>query len=285
MKILILVFITALFSGCATHAKIDQDKLASVKKVAVVVFTLKKSIEHRDDPTEDDSDWHANLSNATTKGDGVTASTLAFPRFVSELNSKGLPFNVMTLDEMKGNAAYMELYTPPKQESTEKIVAKETATLYAKTFIGGETVLQMFSGAPDAASPSGIMNFGLPEDEWDEDDNALTGAKGEMEHIKKSIKALGVDAALVIVDRGTSFQCNLACVMGTGDSSMGGAFYSSLILPNGEDIAKINFWFEGDAHAGMVTYVVNPLQRESLYKAHGKKMGEEYVELFLEQRN
>ena len=56
-KILVLAVLTLALSACSSTAvRIDQDQIGQVKKVAVVVFALKKSIEYRDEPTEDDSE-------------------------------------------------------------------------------------------------------------------------------------------------------------------------------------------------------------------------------------
>ena len=249
-------------SGCGGPVKVNQDELKKVKKVAVIVFALKSTIEHRDTPAEDDSDLGAALANETAFGDGETAANLAFPEFINTLNSKKLPFHVLTIKEMKANKKFMSLYKAPKKESK------------------GNALTSFFGASAYARSPTGFMNFGMVE-EYDKDEcTPLTGKSGEQFYIQKAMEALKVDAALIVVDRGTSFQCNLACGLGNGDSSMGGAVHTLLMGRSGQTVAKFNFDFEGSSHALMARYIVNPLQRDKLYKAHGKEIATEYVKEF-----
>jgi len=132
-------------------------------------------------------------------------------------------------------------------------------------------------------APAGFTHFGLPK-KWKANGKALTGKKGEMEYIKKAIDALGVDAAIILVDRGSSFQCRLACGLGNGDSTMGGAFNAAIIGKDGSTIVAVNNWFNGKAHAVMYRYVVNPLQRESLYTQHGVRMAQVFAKTYREYK-
>ncbi len=255
---LIGLLMLAFLSACSSGVKINESELKKVKKVAVVVFTLKKSIEYRDEPTKDDSDFLALTANTTAAGSGENAATLALPQFIRELDRQ-MPFKVLTVEEMRANKKFMALYTPPKEVGLMGALGS------------------FFVGGPPAESARGFMNFGLPSSYDEDDGEAIMGEKGEMKYIKAAMEALKVDAALIIVDRGTSFQCNLLCLNGGGQASMGGAFHSVLLGRNGQEIVKLNTWFEGEANALMGAYIVEPLERDYLYKEHGKKMAKEWV--------
>jgi len=264
-NILFIVLFSFALVSCNESVKVDEDKLKNIKKVAVVVFTLKARIAHRDDPKDDDTDIAAWGPNRTAFGLGQKAADLAYPTFIEELNRQGLPFNVMSFEEMKSNTAFMAMQPAKKDEMTDKAML---ATV---------TALKPNRGA---ASANGFINFGLPK-KWKSSGSAVTGGKDELEYIRKAIEALGVDAAIVIVDRGTSFQCRLACVVGTGDSTMGGAFNGALVGKDGSVIFEVNNWFQGKAHAAMAGYIVNPAQRTKLYEQHGVRMGQVFSETLL----
>ena len=264
-KIPITIFILIFLSACTSNVKIDQDKLSQVKKVAVVIFTLKKSIEYRDEPNKDDSDILALHANSLAAGDGENAATLALPSFINQLNTYKLPFKVMSLAQMKNNKKFMSLYQKPED----------------KGLLG--TLGSFFSSGLDGASARGFMNFGLPEKFNENNGKALMGKDHEIKYIRAAMQALNVDAALIVVDRGTSFQCNALCLSGTGQASMGGAFHSLLINRRGDEVVRVNQWFEGNANALMTVYAVNPLERDGLYSAHGKQMADEYYKAFINQ--
>lgn len=265
-KNMLIALLTVFVASCSSQSvKLDEDKMKNIKNVAVVVYTLKAKIAYRDDPKQDDSDLGAWAANTTAYGLGEKAANKSFPEFVKELNAQNLPFKVMSVDDMKTNSAFMALQP---EASSEKLTdeAMKAALTSAKTNKAG-------------TSASGFINFGLPR-KWKSDGSALTGKKGEMEYIKKAIDALGVDAAIVIVDRGTSFQCRIACVLGSGDATMGGAFNAALVGKDGSIILGVNNWFNGKAHALMARYVVNPLQREKLYSQHGVRMAQVFGETY-----
>jgi hypothetical protein len=269
MKAKILVILLSIFIvSCASQSfRIDEARIKSVKSVAVVIFTIKAKIVYREDPREDDSDFSAWAANSSAFGIGENAANLAFPEFVKEINHQNLPFRVLSIDQMRSNAAFMALQ-PPSPEGTSTNQAKIAALAAISTNSAG-------------TGPTGWIDFGLPED-WEDDGTALTGEEGEMNYIMKSIDALGVDGAIVIVDRGASFQCRLACFWGNGDSTMGSAFNAALVGRDGATILALNNWFDGSAHALMTSYVVNPLQRENLYSQHGVRMAKVFGETYRE---
>ncbi len=269
MKKSFLIILLAVFvTSCASQSvSVDEDKMKNIKNVAVIIFTMKAKIAYRDNPKEDDSDLGAWGANSTAFGIGENAANLALPEFLNELNNQNLPFKVMALEEMKKNSAYMALQPPaPASPRTKKTM---------------KTALSALKTNRAATGATGFVNFGLPK-KWKSNGKALTGKKGEAEYIKKAIDALGVDAALVIVDRGTSFQCRLACALGSGDATMGGAFNAALIGKDGSTIIAANNWFNGKAHAVMARYVVNPLQREKLYTQHGVRMAQVFADTYRE---
>jgi len=265
-KNLLFILLSVFITSCATQSvSVDEDKMKNIKKVAVVIFTMRAKLVYRDDPKDNDSDIAAFIANTTAFDIGENAANLAFPQFTKELNNQNLPFKVLTVEELRENSAYMALQPPaPTNKLDEK--AKKTALAAVSTNRAG-------------TAPAGFIHFGLPR-KWKASGKALTGKKGEMEYIKKAIDVLGVDAAIVIVDRGTSFQCRLACVFGTGDSTMGSAFNAALIGKDGSTILAVNNWFHGKAHAAMAGYIVNPLQRSELYFQHGIRMAQVFAETY-----
>lgn len=265
---ILIILLSVFVASCAGQSfRIDETRMKSVKTVGVVIFTVKAKISFRKDAREDDSKFGAWSANSTSFGIGENAANLAFPEFVKELNRQNLPFRVLSVDQMKANSVFMALQpdTSSRSQTDEAKVAALAAVSSNRTGTG----------------PTGFIDFGLPKD-WESDGDALTGEKGEMEYIKKAIDALGVDAAIVIVDRGASFQCRLACFFGTGDATMGGAFNAAMISKDGSTILTVNNWFDGKAHAVMVNYVVNPIQREKLYLQHGVRLAQVFAETYRE---
>lgn len=265
-KNILFILLSIFVASCASQSvSVDEDKMKNIKNVAVVIFTMKAKIVYRDDPKQNDSDLGAIFANSTAFGIGENAANLAFPEFLKELNNQNLPFKVLTAEELKANSAYMALQPPaPANPSTDKV--KKAALASVSTNRAG-------------TAPTGFVHFGLPK-KWKANGKALTGKKGEMEYIKKAIDALGVDAAIVIVDRGSSYQCRAACILGNGDATMGGAFNAAIIGKDGSTIVAVNNWFHGKAHALMARYVVNPLQRENLYLQHGTRMAQVFAKTY-----
>ncbi|MBI4081487.1 MAG: hypothetical protein HY423_02645 [Candidatus Lambdaproteobacteria bacterium] len=262
----------ALALGGCSFGKVTVDKAEyqKVKTVAVVIYTVPESIEYKDDPREKKKSLLQQVIQAVAKGDGVKAATVSQASFSEALNRQGLPFRVLSADEVRSNPGYSSLnmssYVKPKEQP-----AGGATMQLAMSFMGAK------SGPPDGSAPQGLVQFGLPQD-WS-GGNPLMGTKDETRYLTDTIKALGVDAALVVADPGYAFVCN-ACAGGTGDGSTGSAFMVSLVNPQGKPILAMREWFAtSGGHAAMVAYAVNPLQHESLYKQHGEYMAKVFGDI------
>ena len=275
-KNVVLLICALLISGCASTLKFDKAKLKKVKKVGIVIFTVPESIKYKSDPKAGkESELSAVVKIVARKmseGDGVKAATLSMRTFIKELNKSKLPFKVISRKEMLKRKSFKGLYSPPAPKKKAK---------------GALGMLASF-GSPNMSvgvGPKGINSYGL-QSNWSGGD-ALIGSDSEMEYIKKAIKALKVDAALVINDKGYSFSCNACAGAGgvmNGSASTGSAFTVTMVDKKGGPIMQLREWFGStSSNAMMVSNIVNPLEHEKLFKVHGQKMGKLFARMFKEK--
>ena len=258
-QIVVFFATVAILAGCGTARVFEKSRVQSIKKIAVIMYTVPETINYRSNPRDAGSKGMlASVLDAAGKNNGKRAATISHKTFIANLqNAKGLPFKIMSYNDMMANKAFRELYVPPKKKEDKGLMGS------ALSFLGvGKKV-------KDGASPKNMNQYGISPWKFG---TALSGADGEMDYIKKALSALGVDAVLLINDPGFSFSCEV-CLGSTGAASTGSAFNATLIVESGEIIMDIHEYFlTTDAQAAMVTGTVNPLQHESLFKEHGKKM-------------
>ena len=245
-------------SGCSFgKTTINKEKYNQVKKVAVIVYTVPEEIRYSDNPKASGSNGLLQAAiQAAAAGKGNRAATIALDNFITTVNQQKLSFRALSVGEMRGNKAFSALYTPPVAEAP-----KEGVMAYM-SFLKGPDKLK-------GAAPDGLNQFGMPQD-WS-GGNALQGTKEESNYISEAIKALDVDGAIIIADRGFSFVCEV-CAGGTGAGSTGSAFMVALVNKDMDVILSQREWFATtDKQAAMTSYAVNPLQHDSLFAEHGKK--------------
>jgi hypothetical protein len=264
-------------SGCASTTKFNKAEINQIKKVAVVVFTVPETIEYKEDPKAVNSGGGLMqlvkaVVKATSQGNGPEAAQLSLVNFIDTANSASLPFKILSYDEMGNNAEFTALIKPPEVE-----VQKNDAT----SMLMSAMAPKKEKGVP----PPKLNGFGL-DPTWD-DGNALTGANGEMEYIVNAIKALKVDAALVINDRGYSFSCSACIGQGgvmSGTGSTGSAFNATMVTGDGKVILDLREWFGStSANTPVVANVVNPFDHKRLFEAHGVKMANLFSNMFSEK--
>ncbi|MBU3917379.1 hypothetical protein KKA14_17745 [bacterium] len=264
-----------LLASCGGATKFDKARIASISKVAVVVYTVPDKIEYKEDPKEEKGGLSLQaVAKAVAKdlatGKGEEAATISLEAFINTINQQGLPFEVISKKEMMSNSEFTKLYIPPVKEEKPAGVAG-----MAMGMLGGGASIT-------GVGPVNLNAYGLQDNWWE--GQALTGGGNEMEYIKSAIEALNVDAALVINDRGYSFSCK-ACVgaggVMNGNASTGSAFIVSLVAKDGAVLANIRQWFGSTSGgAAMVSSMVNPLQHTGLYQAHGEKTAMLFAEEF-----
>ncbi|MGK0367395.1 MAG: hypothetical protein ACI9QD_000529 [Thermoproteota archaeon] len=277
MRFILMVSLLAFLASCGSTKKIDTAAIKRIKKVAVIVYSVPEKIEFRENPRGEKSKGFslADLAKAllkdATAGVGSQAATIAMNQFVKTLKYEKLPFKVITLKEMKMKKAFKKL-------AIKKVVKKKE-----KKKSGWMSMAANFAGVKSeikAHSPTGLREFGLSKNWWD--GKALMGSADEKEYIDKAIKALGVDAVLVINDPGFSFSCK-ACIGGTGAASTGSAFNISLVGKGGKVLLNLRQWFGTSSESSaVVTGIVNPYTQNSLFKAHGEKTAKLFSEEFKE---
>ena len=263
--------------SCGGAMTFNKPGLDQVKTVAVVIYSVPSKITFRDDPKAKEEDSLLELAAKAAladmaDGDGEEAATISLETFIETINQQGLPFTVVSKDQMMSNSTFTSLFVPrvePEEKDTAEMALEMAGSMFG--FGGGD--VEMGTG------PAGINAFGL-KPSWG-DGNALTGSENEKEYIKNAIQALDVDAALIINDFGYSFSCQ-ACVGNSGSGSTGSAFHATLVNRNGVTIANIRQWFGATSSGAVLAMgMVNPLQHENLYKTHGEKTAELYAEEFL----
>lgn len=301
---LMLMMLALLYlAGCSVGSKVEWDKAAmqDVKKVAVVVYSVPPSIRIRDNPRESvrekKSVGLADLAklgqSVASSSNGPRAAELAHKTFIKFLNQQNLSFKAITANQMRSNSAFTAVAakTVEKQAQAAADAArkkaeedkKKSGAMKALSFLGGfGGGSKPSSGPVPAASPAGIPNFGLAPD-WRGSPSALLGAPGETEYIKGAIKALGVDAAIVVNDPGYSWGCE-TCIANTGNASTQAAFLISIVDPSGEVILDMRQWFAiGGGNAVMAAGIINPLQYDSLYEGHGEKTARVFADYYKEE--
>ncbi|MEE8435714.1 MAG: hypothetical protein V3S64_13085 [bacterium] len=273
MRVLLsLVAALVLFSGCSSVV-FDKKAVGKVKKVAVLVYTVPKSIQYYDDPKQRKRSLLQIAASMANINNGQNAATLSQKSFIEELNRQKLGFKAISRTEMMNNAAYLKISnkwvaTRSKQKGTTSGLAKAARIFGA---LSG-------SKSSEGVGPKGMPEFGLAGN-WSAK-SALTGGSGELAYLKDAIAALGVDAAIVINDQGYSFGCE-ACIGGTGSGSTHTAFLISIVDRNGEEILGMREWFNFQPRsAAMVAYIINPLQHDSLFEGHGIKTAKVFANLF-----
>jgi hypothetical protein len=271
-NVLLLTLLSVLLScGSATFKK---DEVTSIKRVAIVAYSIPEKIEFRDDPKQQNKPGVMDLVKMVAKNftevDGQKAAELSYNEFVKSINtSTHLPFKALTLEELRKNSKFQELVT-----STLK---KETPVAAEPT--GWMGTLQSFANtnkdAPSSTTVAGIATFGIDKN-W-QDSDALMKTEKEKEFLKKSLEILNVDAIMVINDMGYSFSCE-ACIGGTGSASTGSAFNVTLINKEMKSVMNVRQWFGfSKASAPIVTGIIPPPMYEKLFIAHGGKMASEFI--------
>jgi len=277
LMVTVLMLLTA---GCSSGPKIDKAAVMEVKKVAVVIYTVPTTIEFYDNPREHKKTALQIAAAVATVNNGQQAANLADPSFIENLNKQGLGFTVMSKAAMMNNSAFMAVSNKYVSMRMEEAAKREKKKSGASKVMGMLSALGGGGGNSEAigVAPEGLPEFGLAPS-WNVD-SALTGAPGEMDYVKAAIKALGVDAALVINGPAMSFGCD-ACVGGTGSATTSSAFLATLVDSDGQPIMEMKQWFAiGGGSAVMTAYVVNPLQYDGLFKGHGEKMARVFADEF-----
>lgn len=287
-----MVLSAVALSGCSIGAKLEHDRAAmhEMKNVAVVMYSVPPSINYQDDPRKSgEKGLLQSLSEAVTSDNGGQAATLARDAFIENLNNSenGMSFRLMTTEQMMSNNKFVEINDKYiKQIADKKAAAAEeqnsTSLGQALSFMNSLAAASGEQVGSEGAAPKGGVSFGLATN-WGGTTSALVNAEGEMNYVKEAIAALGVDGALIINDPGMSFSCD-ACIAGTGTASTGSAFLATLVDSSGTQVLSMRQWFAlSDGNAAILSYAVNPLEHDELFKGHGKKMGRVFVDYYNDQ--
>ena len=264
-------------TSCATTLKFEKAEIGKIRTVAVIEYTVPDSIEYKADPNAEESGLSlATIAKAAAgemaKGDGVEAATVSHKAFIDTINQQGLPFRVISYATMMSKSGFTSLYVPKAKPAKDSGMAAMAMGMFGPKTVSG-------------VGPEGINSFGI-QTNWAAG-VSLTGSANEMEYIEKSIQALGVDAVLLINDKGYSFSCQ-ACVgaggMMSGSGSTGSAFTATLVTRGGMQLINMREWFGATSSgAVMVNSMVNPLQHASLFKKHGEKTAILFADMFKER--
>lgn len=282
MKLMVLVLAIGIISSCSGNKKFayDQDAMQKIKTVAVLIYAAPPTIEYRSDPKEvEEESLLMAMVKVATMNNGGQAATLAQQSFIQTINDNQFVFKILPQKEMMGNKAYKKVtskylaLTQVVEEEPEQSALAIAGDIFG---IGKKPETSLISVGAD-----GQPAYGRPL-VWEGTPTALMGTPEEAAYIKDSIQALGVDAALVINDWGYAFSCD-ACMGGTGTGSTSTAFLASLVDANGKTILDMSEWFvTSPTTAPMVAYVVNPFQHDSLFKGHGVKMANVFMDYYKE---
>ncbi len=263
------VLLAGLLLVACGKSEVNKPEVNKVRTAAVVIFTVPQAIKYSDDPTEKETSLLSAVVQAAAAGNGARAATLSHGTFTEALAKQGLPFRVLTAAEMKRNAAFNKLHVAVVAKSEDEGLMGKMTSMFGR------------SGPVEGAAPDGLNQYGMPQN-WS-DGNPVMGKPEELRYILDAMKALNVDAALVVADPGYSFACE-ACAGGVGAGTTGSAFMVTMINRKGEPILSTREWFATtDEQAAMAAYAVNPLEHDDLYAEHGRKMAAVFADSFKEK--
>jgi len=263
-------------AGCAPKFTLNKAQYENIKTVAVVEYTVPSRIEFRKDPTKKSGGkiTLTDVAKAALKmlvGDGTKAATEAHKSFIETLNKEGLTFVTISPEEMYANPDFTALHKPAAMP-----VADDDGSVMGKF---GSMIKKQMAADP-GKSPKMLNSYGLTPN-WSAG-TALNGKGVETKYLLDSIKALRVDAVIVVNDPGFSFSCEF-CGGGTGAASTGSAYIVTMVGRNGEVILEIKEWFATtDEQAALVAGVVNPLEQNDLYREHGRKTARVFAKFLKE---
>ena len=272
-NVFFLAFLSVLAS-CGS-ASFKKDEVTSIKRVAIVAYSIPEKIEFRDDPKEQNKagvmDLVKMVAKSFTEVDGKRAAELSYNEFVKSINtSTNLPFKALTLEELRKNVKFQELVTASQKKETPVAAASDTGWMGKLQSLAGSNEV-----VPSSTTVAGIATFGIDKN-WSDSD-ALMKTEEEKAFLKKSLEILNVDAIMVINDMGYSFSCE-ACIAGTGSASTGSAFNVTLINKDMKRVMNVRQWFGfSKASAPIVTGIIPPPMYEKLFTAHGGKMATEFI--------
>jgi len=261
-----------------------------IKKVAVVLYTVPITIKYYDDPREKKMNAFQIAAFMAAVQNGPQAASNAMNGFINQMNEEGLSFKFMTQDEMMDNGDFVDLLDKhtsiimdrKAKAAAERKAKKQSTVSKALGFLS--KLSKATGGNPDyeGAGPKDFPEFGMAF-EWKSSDSALMGTEGEMDFVKGAIKALGVDAVMVINEPGFSFGCE-ACVGGTGSGTTHTTFLATMLDRDGEVIMEMRQWWNvGGGSAAMAGYIINPLQHDSLFVKHGAKTARVFANYYREE--
>lgn len=276
VKIVAIMLMLVFFEGCSLSKfqLVEKDyrpQLAQIKSAAVVIFSVPENIQYRKNPRESlDNNLLTKAIKLLAKADGEIAATMAYRSFVTELQHSGLPFSVMSKDDMLANNQFAELVAPDPELTVAGVSMEQVVSVISMFNSKSSNSVTKEKGA----APKSMKSFGFGQINTD-----------ELNFIKQSISALGVDAAIVVYDPGMSFNCK-SCVLldgagATGAGTTGSSYTIKIVDKSGTMLMKYRNWFkETEESATMAASTIDPREHEKLYTAHGTKIGSQFSQHF-----
>ena len=269
-----LFFVAILFLiGCGTTVpfRVNQTALKQIQRVAVLSLTVPTQILFREDPRYRQRGallWSLiNLRKSEElSANPKEAATIAHHHFASQLNMMGLPFTVMSQEEMLKNGALLEV---AKKFPLPNYDIKRPSW-WERLF----PINRVVAGI----SPDFLPTFGLIK-HWEMGANfkQLVRFRSLITEITKILK---VDGVIIISDGGYSFACN-GCVYNSGLISTNSAFNVALLNTKGRKILDLSDYFvDTGVNAQLVEGKIKPEDYLKLYQGHGVKMAKIFAHRF-----
>ena len=263
----------AALADCAGRQPIFlAEQVSAVRTVAVVYFTVPADVstysfvdDYRRAPTQAER----------AMDNGGQAASLSFRAFLEGIGQRNLPFRVLSFGETSGNAAFQALYAPRDPPPVDP-----DAGLFDKLFASFDNEWGDLS-IVEAAAPAGMNEFGLRG--WD----TLLTHPDELDYVRAAIAALGVDAAIVINDRGYHYACRICFSLQgsppSGEVSTASRAVFALVDRQGTVLVKGRLSFSAsEATAGISFGYVEPEGQDALFAAHGRRMAIAFDEKYRE---
>ncbi|MDH5231217.1 MAG: hypothetical protein OEY38_14220 [Gammaproteobacteria bacterium] len=272
LRLLVFLFVLTGIVGCVAQLKQPGNSYreATINKVVVLTFTVPHRIVYEKTPSEiNDEDSENQILTVAGESDGVKAAIIAHKAFISELNHQDLSFEVLSVDAMVTQQAFVK--------HSQSISSVKISSI-------GDDSLNMSSQNPKlninhGAAPANLVAFGFGSR-----DSALSGSSFELDYIRRAIALLQVDGAIVVVDSGMSFNCD-ACVLlpGGGANGVGStrsSYKIAFVDRTGKTLLAHNGTFNGtEEKVKIEKSVISTKDHEKLFAAHGKAIAKHFSEV------
>jgi len=220
----------ALAACSGVSVDVDRQKLASIRKVAVVVFNLPVNVSSDSSSGGTATSVGFILSAVQNKGltNGVQVADDTLPGFIGAIRDGGR-FEILPHDQVAANAGFVSLRDAQGKKQLDS----------------------------NAAAPKGLVNV------------KIKAAENQPEFVVKAASALGVDGVIVVLTRKLQYRVYNG-VDASGTAKAVGTFDYSLYSADGTPVWSDVLSTTTDETGPIIGGIVNPAHAKNLHQDLGK---------------